>query len=244
MRISPNYLYPDTVLIPTGEGRGKAGAHLPAFPQSVAATEIGSPEQGSGRARAEIRTIAEAPLALDWRARRSSTRQGGLTRSTISGSPGEEREIVRGGGRKSEAVSERDLRSRLQAGDLQHPGCPWEVCCEHGTKVFHHLLGDHLALVARDSVIDLHEVDPAHHRSPCEQPLNSGECGLLTIQPGKDGPRVEADVHRGSRARSSSRRAAIPVFANRPPSFTADRRATSTISSSRSSKSTRSPGCR
>jgi hypothetical protein len=156
-----------------------------------------------------------------------------LTRSTISGSPGEEREIVRGGGRKSEAVSERDLRSRLQAGDLQHPGCPWEVCCEHGTKVFHHLLGDHLALVARDSVIDLHEVDPAHHRSPCEQPLNSGECGLLTIQPGKDGPRVEADVHRGSRARSSSRRAAIPVFANRPPSFTADRRATSTTAHAR-----------
>jgi hypothetical protein len=74
--------------------------------------------------------------------------------------------------------------------------------------------------------------------------LNPGERRLLAIQPCKDCPGIQTNAHRGSRARSSSRRAAIPVFAKRPPSCTDDCRATSTISSSRHSKSTSSPGCK
>ena len=74
--------------------------------------------------------------------------------------------------------------------------------------------------------------------------LNPRERRLLAIQPRKHRPGIQTHAHRGSRARSSSKRAAIPVFANRPPSCTGDRRATSTISSSRNSKSTSSPGCK
>ena len=47
---------------------------------------------------------------------------------------GEERNTVRGCSCEGEAVPKCDRRSRLQAGHLQHPGCPRKVCCEHGTK--------------------------------------------------------------------------------------------------------------
>jgi hypothetical protein len=151
---------------------------------------------------------------------------------------------VRRGSRNREAVPKRDRCSRLQTRHLDHPGRPRKVRCQRGTKISQRLVSGPLALVTRYSVIDLHEVDPAHHRASRKRVLNPGERRLLAIQPGKDCPGIQTDAHLGSRARSSSRRAAIPVFANRPPSCRGDRRATSTISSSRNSKSTSSPGCK
>jgi hypothetical protein len=151
---------------------------------------------------------------------------------------------VRCGGRNREAVPERDRCSGLQARHLDHAGRPRKVRCQRAPKISQRLVSGLVALVTRYSVIDLHEVDPAHHRAIRKRVLNPGERRLLAIQPGKDCPGIQTYAHRGSRARSSIRRAAIPVFANRPPSFRGDRRATSTISSSRNSKSTSSPGCR
>jgi hypothetical protein len=107
---------------------------------------------------------------------------------------------VRRGGRNREAVPKRDRRSSLQTRRLDHPGRPRKVRRERRTKIYQRLVGGRLALVTRYSVMDLHEVDPAHRRAI----------------------RKQADAHR----------AAIPVFANRPPSCRGDRRATSTISSS------------
>jgi hypothetical protein len=157
---------------------------------------------------------------------------------------GEEREIVSCGGRDREAVPQRDRRACLQARDLDHPGRSRKIGRERGTKISQRLVSGSLALVTRYSVVDLYEVDPAHRRAIRKRALDPRERGLLAVQPGKDGPRIQADAHRGSRARSSSRRAAMPVFANRPPSCRGDRRATSTISWSRNSKSTSSPGCK
>jgi hypothetical protein len=71
---------------------------------------------------------------------------------------GEEREIVRRGGRNREAVLKRDRRSGLQARYLDHPGRPRKVRCERGTKISQRLVSGPLALVTRHSVIDLHEV--------------------------------------------------------------------------------------
>jgi hypothetical protein len=156
----------------------------------------------------------------------------------------EERETVSRSGRNRKAVAQSDRRSCLQARRLDHPGCPRKIRREYGAKISQRLIRRLLPLVTRHSVIDLHEVDPAHHRTIAKRLLDPGERRLLPVQPGQDSPRVQADAHRGSRARSSSRRAAMPVFANRPPSCKGDRRATSTISSSRNSKSTSSPGCK
>jgi hypothetical protein len=151
---------------------------------------------------------------------------------------------MRRSSRNREAVPKRDRCSGLQTRHLDHPGRPRKVRCQSGTKISHRFVSGPLALVTRYSVIDLHEVDPAHYRAIRKRVLNPGERRLLAIQPSKDCPGIQTDAHRGSRARSSSRRAAIPVFANRPPSCRGDRRATSTISSSRNSKSTSSPGCK
>lgn len=148
------------------------------------------------------------------------------------------------GGRNREAVPKRNCGSCLQACDLDHPGGPWKVQREHSPQVPQRLISRGAPVIASHSAVDLNEVDPAHDRAIREQLLEPRERGLLAVQPSEDHPRVEADAHRGSRARSSSRRAAIPVFENRPPSRTGDRRAVSTISSSRNSKSTSSPGCR
>jgi hypothetical protein len=148
------------------------------------------------------------------------------------------------GGRDREAAPKRDRRSSLQARYRDHPRRPRKVRCERGTKISQCLVSGRLASVTHYPVVDLYEVDPAHHRAIRKRALHTGERRLLAIQPGKDGPRIQADAHRGSCARSSSRRAAMPVFANRPPSRNGDRRATSTISWSRNSKSTSSPGCK
>ncbi len=132
---------------------------------------------------------------------------------------------MRRGGRNREAVSKRDRRSGLQARDLDHPGRPWKVRRECGPQVAQRLVSRGAPLIAGQPVVDLYQVDPAHHRAICEQLPDPGERWLLAVQPREDRPGVQADAHRGSRARSSSRRAAIPVFANRPPSPTEDRRA-------------------
>jgi hypothetical protein len=151
---------------------------------------------------------------------------------------------VRCSGRNREAIPERDRRSGLQSRHLDHPRCPRKIRGQRGAKVSPRFISGLSTLVTRHSVVDLHQIDPAHHRTIDKRLFNPGKRRLLPIQPGEDGPGIQADAHRGSRARSSSRRAAMPVFANRPPSRDGDRRATSTISSSRSSKSTSSPGCR
>jgi hypothetical protein len=147
-------------------------------------------------------------------------------------------------GHNREAVSQRDRRGSLQARDLDHPCCSRKVQRQRGPKVSQRLIGSGVPLITRHSVVDLHQVHPAHDRAIRKRFLNPRERWLLSIQPSEDRPRVQADAHRGSRARSLSRRSAIPVFENRPPSRTGDLRATSTISSSRSSKSTSSPGCK
>jgi hypothetical protein len=157
---------------------------------------------------------------------------------------GEERSIVSRGGRDREAVPKRDRGCCLQARDLDHPGGPRKIQSERSPQIPQCLISRGAPLVTSHPVVDLYEVDPAHDRASREQLLNPGERPLLAVQPSKDRPGVQADAHRGSRARSSSRRAAIPVFENRPPSRTGDRRAKSTISSSRNSNSTSSPGCK
>ncbi len=129
------------------------------------------------------------------------------------------------GGRNGEAVPKRNRRSALQARNLDHPGCPWKVQRERGPYVAQRLVSRGATLIARHTVVDLDQVNPAHHWAICEQLPNPGKRRLLAVQPGEDRPGVQAGAHRGSRARSSSRRAAIPVFANRPPSPTGDRRA-------------------
>jgi len=143
-----------------------------------------------------------------------------------------------------EAVPERDRRTSLQASDLDHPRGSGKVERERGSEVRERLVGCVSTLVALHAVVDLNEIHPACQRSVCDQSVDAGESRLIPIQPGKDRPGVQANAHRGSRARSLSRRVAIPVFENRPPKRAAERRATSTISSFRSSKSTVSPGCR
>ncbi|HEY4916232.1 MAG TPA: hypothetical protein VIH92_04950 [Solirubrobacteraceae bacterium] len=76
---------------------------------------------------------------------------------------GEERDIVCRGGRHRETVPQRDPRASLQARHLDHPGCPREIRRERGTKISQRRVSGRLALVTRYSVVDLHEVDPAHH---------------------------------------------------------------------------------
>jgi hypothetical protein len=73
-------------------------------------------------------------------------------------------------------------------------------------------------MVALDSVVDLHGVYPAHQRSVADELLDAFVRGAFAVEPRKDCPRVQADGHSGSRERSSSRRRAMPLCANRPPS--------------------------
>ena len=155
---------------------------------------------------------------------------------------GEQNEIVGDGRRYSKAVAEGDRCASLQARGLNHPRRAGEIWRESGSERTERVIGDDSPVIALHAVVDLNEVHPAHHWPTSEQPFDARESRFFTIQPGENRPRVKAGTHRGSRARSSSKRIAIPVLENRPPNRAGDRRATSTISSSRNSKSISSPG--
>jgi len=76
------------------------------------------------------------------------------------------------GGRNRKAVPQRDWRASLQARDLDHPGRPRKIRRERTTKISQRLVSGSLALVTRYPVVDLHEVDPAHHRAIRKGPVN------------------------------------------------------------------------
>jgi hypothetical protein len=82
---------------------------------------------------------------------------------------------VRRGSRNREAVPKRDRCSGLQTRHLDHPGRPRKVRCQRGTKISQRLISGPLALVTRYSAIDLHEVDPARHRTMRKRLLNPAQ---------------------------------------------------------------------
>ena len=90
--------------------------------------------------------------------------------------------------RDRKAVAQSDRRSCLQARNLDHPNCPGKVRREHRAKISQRLIRRLLPLVTRNPVIDLHEVDPAHHRTIAKRLLDPGERRLLPVQPGQDSP--------------------------------------------------------
>lgn len=77
----------------------------------------------------------------------------------------------------------------------------------------------------RRMIVDLDQIDPNRQRPVCDDFSDAGGRGLFSVEPGQDRPGVKAYAHRGSRVRSSSRRAAMPVFANLPAKRGVARRA-------------------
>lgn len=169
--------------------------------------------------------------ALSWRRR--------CTRSSGQSTPGGAKILDQAG-----SSLEIDRRACLQARDLDHPRRPWKIERERRPKVTERLVRCSGPMIASDSTVDLDEVHPAHQWPLRTQFLDPRLSGFFPVQPGKHRPGVQTYAHLGSRVRSSSRRAAIPVPENRPPSCCGDRRATSTISRSRNSKSNNAYGAR
>lgn len=149
------------------------------------------------------------------------------------GVAGQQHEIMCGGGGHREAVRERNRSASLQSGDLDHPGGPGQVQRKGRSQICECPIGRVSSLIALHAVVDLNQIDPARQGSIRKDSIDAGDCGLFSVQLGQDRPGVQTDAHRGSRARSSSRRLAMPVFANRPPKRGDVRLATSTISLSR-----------
>ena len=160
------------------------------------------------------------------------------------GVPGEQDEIVAAVAAAKQSPSAIEARALRRAASIIRAGR--EVRGEARAQEAERLVGGVPAVVALQAVVHLDQVDPAHHRTRLDQIRHPRGRGLLTVEPGQiatrpgtrswrlgglvvERARVEARGHRGSRARSSSRRPAMPPRANRPARPRGSRRGRSTI---------------
>lgn len=99
-----------------------------------------------------------------------------------------------------EAVNQRDRVFCLQSRHRSHRGYSLQVLRDQRSQVRQNLVGFLPSMVPRRPVVNLDEVQPAHHRPfSFDHPLHDPGRRLLPVQPSKDSPGVEAAPHRLAR---------------------------------------------
>lgn len=155
--------------------------------------------------------VYENSIGLGWAQVEHTAADVALQKLRVAG---EQRRISCGGCSGCEAVSERDGMPRLDVRCGEHTLGSDVVQCGGGAQPTHDERGFVGPVTTFDLVSDLADVDPAHPRTfGVKGVLDDRGRGLVAVQPGEDRPRVQADAHRGSRARSASNALAIPLCA-------------------------------